>query len=483
MKRKLAMILAMAMLIGIVAACGSTTDAPSTSGPAASTPAESAPAAETPAESPSEDGKIVLTVASFRPQDDDPESSWQLFEYRSEILEAQFPDIEFDWQRFAPGEDYRQQYDRQLMAGIAPIVGMQFPYVDIPTRLANGTIREITEYVTNWDLKQQGLVTTTLDQAISTRDGKWYAVPGAPYISGLPINRDVIAEAGGDPNFYPKTWAEFATTTAALTDRDAGRFGFLLLGSDWNAWPFIPWLWAAGGEWVTELPDGSWELTFVSDAWVDAGMFLNSLMWEYQSTQRDILEDWNTFVERFYSGQGVYGWGAPSWFSPNDLAQYDRTWEDMSFMPVPAGPNGKQVAFTGGEVWTMSPTATQAEADAAWEFIKYYQYEPDFLLPYWEFRNEVGEDLSNPAVRTDLVEKKFSMATSWPAHWAPAMAEAFAIAKPEPFSPHWDDIKNEIVVPLQTIYLTEGITRDEVYQLAVGAAERLVAQFPVFVMP
>jgi len=489
--RTLALMMAMALAVSLLAACGgspstpaATTTAAATTAAATTTAATTAAAttaATTTTAAPTEAAveRVKIKVASTRPQDDDPESSWEDFNYWTPIVEARFPNIEFEWDRWAPGEDYRQQYDMQLMAGAAPNVGMHFPYVDIRTRLANNTIGEMTSYVNSWDLKKQDLVSTVFDEAIQTRDGKWYAIPGAPYVNGVVINMETIREAGGDPSITPATWSEFAQVASDLTDKDEPRFGFLLLGSEWNAWPFIPWVWASGGEMVRENPDGTWTPAFAEDAGVDAAMFMNSLIWEHNATQRDILEDYNTFNNRFIAGEGIFGWGSPPGYSADNLARFDRKQEDISFMPIPAKDDGgRQVTFAGGEVWTFNPNNTQAENDAAWEFITFYSYDKDFLLSYWEKQNSLNRLSANPSVRNDLVETKYNMATSWPGHWAKLMADGFAMARPEPFCPNWNDLKNEIVIPLQTIYLNENITWDEAKALFEACAKTLVEKYP-----
>ena len=52
------------------------------------------------------------------------------------------------------------------------------------------------------------------------------------------------------------------------------------------------------------------------------------------------------------------------------------------------------------------------------------------------------------------------------------------VARPEPFCPNWNQLKDEIVKPLQTIYLTKGITRDEVKKLLDDCAEAMYQKYP-----
>ncbi|MDR2657960.1 MAG: extracellular solute-binding protein [Oscillospiraceae bacterium] len=427
----------------------------------------------------SAEGEKVKLKLYLMPQDDAQEADWTLYDHEKNSVEAKYPDIEFEWTRLAPGTDYRQQYDTLLMAGDGPTLARQFPYVDIQTRLANGTIAEITEYVVNWDLKNQGLVNTTFDQAISTPDGKWYAVPFAPYVTGIAYNKAVIREAGGEPDHLPTTWSEFADLASQYTDKDEPRFGYLLLGSDYNAWTFTPWVWSAGGEMVRQNADGSWAIAFNEEPGVNAAMYMNELIWARNATQKDILESYDDYQNHFKAGQAAFGWGSPPDFTVEQLEKFDQVQDDIGVFPLPGkDEGGTPVAFAGGEVWTMSPLASKEQRDAAWDVLTYLSYDEEFLIEHWKLEDSLGQLNAKPSVRTDLVETKYALASKWPAHWAKELADAMAVAKPEPYCPNWNDLKNEIVIPLQTIYLKEGITFDEAKALLDDCAERLYEMYP-----
>ncbi|MDR1599265.1 MAG: hypothetical protein LBS11_05270 [Oscillospiraceae bacterium] len=425
------------------------------------------------------EGEKVKLKLYMMPQDDAQEADWTLYNAQKDAVEAKFPDVEIEWTRLAPGTDYRQQYDTLLMAGDGPTFTSQFPYVDIQTRLANGTIAEITEYVVNWDLKAQGLVNSTFDQALSTPDGKWYAVPQGPYVTGIAYNKAVIREAGGDPDKLPTTWSEFADLAAQYTDKDEPRFGYLLLGSDYNAWTFTPWVWSAGGEMVRQNEDGSWAIAFNEEPGVNAALFMNELVWARNATQKDILESYDDYQNHFKAGQASFGWGSPPDFSVEALEKFDQVQEDIGVFPLPGkDEGGMQVAFAGGEVWTMSPLASKEQRDVAWEIINLLSYDEEYLVERWALEDSLGQLNAKPSVRTDLVEKKYSMASKWPETWAAELSAAMAVAKPEPYCPNWNDLKNEIVIPLQTIYLKEGITYDEAKALLDECADRLYEMYP-----
>ena len=51
-------------------------------------------------------------------------------------------------------------------------------------------------------------------------------------------------------------------------------------------------------------------------------------------------------------------------------------------------------------------------------------------------------------------------------------------AKLEPYCPHWSEVKSELVAPLQKIYITKDISRDEIKTLLDECAERLYEMYP-----
>jgi ABC-type glycerol-3-phosphate transport system substrate-binding protein len=206
---------------------------------------------------------------------------------------------------------------------------------------------------------------------------------------------------------------------------------------------------------------------------------MNELIWARNATQKNVLESYDDMQNHFKAGNAVFTWGSPPGFSAEDLAKFDQKQEDLSFMPLPGkDEGGRKVAFAGGEVWTFNPMNSKAENDAAWEVIQYLSYDPEYCIPMWQKQNELGRLNANPAPRTDMVETKYNLASSWPDHWAKQMADAFEMAQPEPFCPNWNDLKNEIVIPLQTIYLKEGISWDEAEELLKACAKTLCEKYP-----
>jgi ABC-type glycerol-3-phosphate transport system substrate-binding protein len=390
-----------------------------------------------------------------------------------------YPDVELVIEMTPAGTDYRQSYDRALMAGNAPDVTNMFPPVDIQTRGKNGTIRDITQWVNNWDLKKQGLINSAFDEALVI-DGKWYAIIDKLYVAATPYNRIALTAGGGNANNLPKTWTDFAAVGTRITDASVPRFGYLLVGMEWNAWPFTPWVWAAGGEMVRKNADGTYKIAFTEEPGVDAAEMWNAMVWRYGMTQKDVLKNWDDLIDDMATNRGVFAWGTLDTYAFLAYEKYGVPRDSYGIMPVPAKDgNTRQASLCGGEVWTFNPRATDAQVEAGWNFAQLNSFDPAFLESYWAFQNTLnGISFTIPG-RTDLTEVKFGKyGVDWPTHWVAEIDAVSRITKLEPYCPNWNDLKNILAPYLQQIILKEGITRDEIRSVLNRAADEAYSSYP-----
>ena len=80
--------------------------------------------------------------------------------------------------------------------------------------------------------------------------------------------------------------------------------------------------------------------------------------------------------------------------------------------------------------------------------------------------------------RIDLYEKKMAVNENLSESTRQEIMSLSLNAKPEPYCPHWGDVKTELVNPLQTIFLKEGITREEAQKLLDDCANTLYDKYP-----
>ncbi len=420
--------------------------------------------------------KVKITV--WGPLENYSEVEKQSWTYCVNEFKRRYPDVEIVSVFSPAGTDYRQQYDKALMAGEAPTVTNLLPYVDVQSRAANGMIADISEFVNNWDLKKQGKVNSAMDEALQY-NGKWYGVMDYIYLAGTVYNKTALKAGGGDVNALPKTWDEFTSLGQKVTDLNVPRFGYLLVGMEWNAWPFTPWVWSAGGEMVIPNGDGTYRIGFTEDPGVDAAMLWHDMIWKYHMTQKDVLKSWNDLRDDMHSGRGVFAFGRMDHYASEAEQKYGIPQDTFGIIPIPAkDADHEQVSIAGGNAWVFSPTATKAELEAAWNFVQLFDYDEAFQIKKWEYENSIGGINNRIPPRTDLVNQKFSMATSWPESWAEEFAVISDTARMEPWCPNWNNLKNILAPVLQKILLTEKITRDEVRTLLNQAANEAYQQYP-----
>jgi multiple sugar transport system substrate-binding protein len=86
-------------------------------------------------------------------------------------------------------------------------------------------------------------------RAAATFEGSMYGLPIDGESTGLFYRTDRFEAAGiAEP---PKTWDEFRAAAEAMTDTEAGQYGYILFANE-AAYYWYPWLWQAGGELLSE---------------------------------------------------------------------------------------------------------------------------------------------------------------------------------------------------------------------------------------
>ncbi|MCL2059182.1 MAG: hypothetical protein FWH01_09045 [Oscillospiraceae bacterium] len=477
--------IALALVIVPMASCapgGSPGGAPAatTAAPAATTAAQAATAAATTQAAATEPEVKPVTFSYWHGRNADAtEGEKKVLELYIEEFQNAFPHITVDSRPTKPGTDYREQYDKALMANDGPTLNEQLPHVDIQTRINNGTIADVSKYMENFDLRLDGKVIDVFDDAIRDKDGKWYAIPIRQYFMAHAYNSETIKAGGESVDNLPTDWESFGEYTQRLTNPAEQRYGYVFIGSDYLAWNFTPWVWAAGGEMVRPNSDGTYSIAFNEEPGIDTAMFWHDLVYKYKSTQTDLLKQWPDLQTDIQAGYSALSWGVATTFAARAEEKFGITPERFGSTLIPGKTKDMSpVSFAGGGVWVMGPKATEEEMDAAWEFVKFTTYNEEFLTKVWEIEGEynVASFVQMPA-RNDLADLKFSFA-QWPDHWAKEFAQLAEYAIPEPFCANWNDLKNDIVIPMQKVLLTENITREEVKQLLDECADSLYEKYP-----
>ncbi|HHT80363.1 MAG TPA: ABC transporter substrate-binding protein [Spirochaetales bacterium] len=179
---------------------------------------------------------------------------------------------------------------------------------------------------------------------------------GMPFNCSNPImfyNKDLFRAAGLDPNKPPTTWDELYEYSKKISALGSDIYGFNIeRGSGWISQGYT---WQFGGEWIA--PDNSTVL------WTDpAAVEALSFMQKMYNEGLAVYQGGNTM-----DFSGKVGMMIRSTATLTDTIQSANY--EVGVAPIPYKVR-KQVPIGGGSLYVFE-SATQAEKDAAWKFLKF----------------------------------------------------------------------------------------------------------------
>lgn len=425
----------------------------------------------------SEDGDKIKLTLWMKVSEDAHNSKQKIWEDQFARLKEKFPEVEFEEIVAPNGSDWRAQYDKALMAGEAPDIYTGFGNTDIPTRIENGTIADLTKFVENWDVEKQGLRDKQFDEAI-TKDGHIYALPIQTTARGLMMNKTLLEATGSDPNKAPDTWDEFVDMAVKAAEVSSGQLGFGLYGTPGCTWAFMPWVWSAGGEMVRQNDDGTWRVAFNEPAAIDAVELMHDLIWKYEVTQKDILMNQNDLRGQVIQGKVAFSWNAYDGLDPAVMEEYGRTFDEFEIIALPTKDASiENPVMSSSSMLTLNPKLSDEEMQKAWEVGTYMFYDEEYLTRTWECMNENGRvDLFVPGM-PHLYEKKLAIFDDFPQESKDSLIRHLGKGKTQYNCPHWVEIESDLVEPLQKVFLTKELTRDDIQKIMDDAAEMIYNKY------
>ena len=175
-----------------------------------------------------------------------------------------------------PGGGGRAQFMLALAGGSAPDVYKAWFHI-LRHDIDQGFAYPLDEWIDgNWEGWRHS---PPLWRDVATKNGHIYAVPtpGMSYY-GLVYRKDIVREAGLDPETPPATWDGFEKWCERLT-----KPGRRALAIENRPWGYLPWVGAAGGDVVrrksgSREEDDEWEACFDSPECLRAAAFLQRLV-------------------------------------------------------------------------------------------------------------------------------------------------------------------------------------------------------------
>ena len=233
-----------------------------------------------------------------------------------------------------PGGGGRSQFMLALAGGSAPDVYKAWFHI-LRHDIEQGFAYPLDEWIdANWEGWAHS---PRLWRDVATRGGSIYAIPmpGMSYY-GLVYRKDLVKDAGLDPETPPATWDEFEEWCVRLA-----RPGRRPLAIENRPWGFLPWVGAAGGDVVRRKPgctgdeSTAWEACFDSPECLRAAEFLQRLVRRDLVRGLPVLSVSSDVADLFTGGEIVCVFGG------EDLVRY--LTENLNFqsdlvglMPFPA---------------------------------------------------------------------------------------------------------------------------------------------------
>ena len=145
-----------------------------------------------------------------------------------------------------PGAGGRSTFMLALAGGTAPDIYKAWFHI-LRHDVSQGFVYPLDEW-----LEGGAQPSASLWDQVRCFDGHFWALPtpGTAYY-GIVYRKDLVSEAGLNPDSPPKTWSEFRDWCVALTR--PGRRAFAIENRPWG---FLPWVQSAGGDVIRELKNG-----------------------------------------------------------------------------------------------------------------------------------------------------------------------------------------------------------------------------------
>lgn len=360
MKKLLSVALVMAMTASLLVGCGS--QATSTEEPkaeAADTTADTSEVAE------AADEPVTITLGIW--PEDTLTDDIAVHEGYVATMKELHPNVTCEPAYYKYATD---TFMSMVEAGTVPTVFESW-FTEPQKLIREGAVADITD-----QLEARGWldkISPAIRDLLSDENGRIYGIPRDGYALGLMCNVALFKEAGlvdadGYP-IYPTTWEELAETAKTIKDK-TGAAGLCLLAKD-NAggWHFSNIAWAYGATLTIDNGDGTYTANLNSPEAIAAMEYVKSLKWEYDVLTADPTnEDWGTgFTQLGTSGAAMYIAANDAVNQPTQVNGLPL--EDLGMCAIPAGPGG-QFSLSGGTPYMFSADATDAEINAALDYIE-----------------------------------------------------------------------------------------------------------------
>ncbi|MCD5322840.1 MULTISPECIES: ABC transporter substrate-binding protein [Pontibacillus] len=327
------------------------------------------------------DEKVEITLGYY--------SSGSADEKMEELIdqfEEKHPNIKVKTQN-APYSQFFQKLDTQIAGNNAPDVWLS-DGVLVSKYAERGAAKDVSEWIER-DLNKDEYYGLDFNK---DANGKYFAVPQGIQIGALFYNKDMFDEAGVD---YPDddwSWEDLQEAAAKLTiDAEGNRatdskfnedavnqYGmtFFNITEGW-----MPVLKSFGGGVLDEE---------LKNSVIDSPENEEAVKWMVEGMEKGILTD-PSDLQSFQSPMSPF----PSGTAAMRIGIYARvlaaneTGINYDVSVLPKGPDGKRFAPVIANSWIVNNNSSDAKAEAAWEWVKFWVTEDDVQKEWAELGEAV----------------------------------------------------------------------------------------------
>ena len=228
---------------------------------------------------------------------------------------------------------------------------LQLDNPDLPNFAATGALTDLNSYLTgnlskdNW---YAGSYSTM------TYNSKAYAVSVGSNDLALYYNKKLFLSANMTP---PTTWAELTADAKKLTSGNTYGLALSAKATEEGTWQFLPFFWSNRAQLEkVDFPQGVAALQLITNMVKQGSLSKASLNW----AQGDV-------ETQFQNGNAAMMVNGP-W----NISMLDTAKADYGVVPIPAPAAGyKPVSPLGGEIWTMP--AQTSNQKAAWALVQWLE--------------------------------------------------------------------------------------------------------------
>lgn len=245
----------------------------------------------------------------------------------------------------------------------------------------SGALQPLNSYIGSW---RNDAFTNSFE--VGTYKGNVYAVPFSISPHGFWYSKDLMSQAGLDPNSPPTTMDQLMSMMQTLRSKlpsDAYPIGIDVSKTEYALVGFWPWIWTFGGNPMVDDGKGNVTINWADDGTVAAFTWLQNLVKNKLTPPDQAIKAERELMANgkiAFKLDGPYLTGILGNTNPalNTVAAVN---QHFGVTTTPVGP-GQSGPVTAADIHNLGMSAQASNKDLAWKFIQYLTSNKSVLTNY-----------------------------------------------------------------------------------------------------